>query len=277
MAEVYIVDAEAIAPNDPLMYYLYGKRAAVDGDTAKAIPQFYRAIHLDTTLNLAYKELAGIYLNQHKYDSAMVFLTVGKINNANEPYYDYIEGKVLEQLNLKSSSKALFVKALNADSTFSYAYNALGNLLRKEGKDSLAILYFEKEVHFNPYNNPGVLNLAHLYEKNNQGNKAIPLLQRVLAKDTANKTIKSSLEKLYIQYPELKPVVKSDTTAKKSDTIVVKPKTDTSKIKPGAATPATTPTAKPVAPVKPPVKKNPIPRVSNPDSMKIEIRPDSLK
>jgi len=309
-SQKYLTEAEASTPQHPEVLFLKGKSLSVQGDTAAAIPYYFAAMKKDTNYADVYKELSAIYFNKKKYDSALVFVAAGKLADSEEPFFEYQEGKVFEYLHLKSASKAYYLSALKLDSTFSLAYNALGKMYHQEGSDVQASYYFAKELSYNPSNIPSNLLLAQIYEKQNRGDLAIPLLERILKKDTANKIVKTNLEKLYGAFPDRRPKVIEDTTSKKSThfdtlerskaTTVVKKDTvkkSTPVIKKDTVK-KTTPvikkdtvkktnpvtkkdTVKKTSPVKPKEvnKENKvfIPKISNPDSTKIEKRPDSLK
>jgi tetratricopeptide (TPR) repeat protein len=170
------------------------------------------------------------------------------------------------------------LSALKLDSTFSLAYNAMGKMFHQEGNDLEASHYFSKELTYNPSNISTNLLLAQIYEKQSRGDLAIPLLERVLKKDTSNKSVKSNLEKLYVTFPDRRPKAIVDTTVKKAPAIDTsnKPKT------PEVVKKDTVKKTNPVKPIEKPkeVKKENkvlIPKIFNPDSTKIEKRPDSLK
>jgi Tfp pilus assembly protein PilF len=277
-AQKYLSEAEASTPQHPEVLFLKGKSLSVKGDTNAAIPYYFAAMKRDTNYSDVYKELSAIYFNKKKYDSSLVFVAAGKLADSEEPFFEYQEGKVFEFLHLKAASKAYYLSALKLDSTFSLAYNALGKMFHQEGNDLEASHYFSKELTYNPSNISTNLLLAQIYEKQSRGDLAIPLLERVLKKDTSNKSVKSNLEKLYVTFPDRRPKAIVDTTVKKAPAIDTsnKPKT------PEVVKKDTVKKTNPVKPIEKPkeVKKENkvlIPKIFNPDSTKIEKRPDSLK
>lgn len=277
----YLNQAALLAPYHAEIYFLKGKSAALTGDTSLAISSYFTAIKKDTINIEAYKELASIYFIKQRYDSSMVFVTNGRMIKPEDPFFYYMEGKFLDHFNLKESSINSYLNSLQLNPDFLESHKALALLYYKNGNMDGATRHFQSELKINPNSIPSNIYLSEIYEKQGRGQLAIPLFERVLTLDSTNKKAKAELERLYVLYPKPKPVVKDS---------VVTPTPAPDTTKKAIAPPA--PKAEPVAPVKPekPVEKTIekktepkkeikkfTPIIRNPDSSKIETRPDTVK
>lgn len=234
LASQYLAQASNFTPYHSEIDFLKGKLAAVNGDTSRAVSHLLATLKKDTLNTGAYKELAGIFFNKHKYDSAMMFAVLGRAIEPEDPFFYYIEGRLLEQVNLKESARTSYFTSLKYDSAFADAYHALAMMHFRIQDLDRAAKYFESELRFRPDAIRSNLYLAEIYEKQNRGRQAIPLLERVLKLDSNNTKAKAALDKLYVLYPKDKapePVVK-DTVPKPAPT--------------PAPTPAPKPSIKPV-------------------------------
>lgn len=287
----YLEEASLLTPFHPEVLFLRGKLFAIEGDTVQALSNYFSVVHKDTGNVPAYKELARIYYNRKKLDSSMLFLTAGRVYEPNDPFFPYLEGRILNVLDFESSALANYHTALMLDSTYSASYNALGTFWYKKGDLDKAKKYFEKELKYDSTSVNSSLYLAEIYEKQDEGYLSIPLLERVLKQDSLNKVANVMLDRLYKKYPKPKVEVlpKRDTVIRKPvqpqppievDTVKkVQPVNPVKVPKPDSTIrrPEPKPSAKPK--MKDTTKKDNeiIPLIKNPDSTKIETPKEKAK
>ncbi|RZL39912.1 MAG: hypothetical protein EOO93_31575, partial [Pedobacter sp.] len=90
----------------------------------------------------SYKELASIYFREEKYDSAMIFITNGRVIRPEDPFFSYMEGKILDHLNMKESSLNSFLNSLQLDPTFVESHKELAMIYFRNGNMDEAAKYF---------------------------------------------------------------------------------------------------------------------------------------
>ena len=278
-AQKYLDQAIAFTPYHSDVFYLKGKIFAENGDTSSALINYFSALKADTNNIDVYKELSSIYYIRNKMDSAWVFLSAGRSINPDDAYFYSLEGKFLERANLKEAAKNFYQTAIKYDSTFSEAYNRLAMIYYRDKDSARAEKYFLKELKYTPYSLKSNLLLAEIYEKQNRAQLTIPLFERILTIDSTQKDVRKKLDKLYVLYPPVKEEVKVDSLDKNmllADTTkkVVSSPSDTARRRPPPK-----PSAKKLSNTKDSSKemRNFVPLITNPDSTKIEVKPDSIK
>lgn len=281
-AAEYLEAASSIAPYHPEVLLLKGKIFALEGDTAQAVSHYYIVLSKDRGNIEAYKELSAIYYNRKKFDSSLVFLSTGRLYEPNEAFFSFQEGRILLSLNMEAAGLANFNNALMIDSTHTPTLNVLGNYWYKKGDYIQAKRYFEREVSYSQSSNSSFIRLADIYEKQGEGSLGIPLLEKVVKKDSTNREARLMLDKLYNKYP--KPVeedIKQDSLLGKKDISESSVQIDSiKKVKPSNSDeknpkkdsvgrkPEPKPSVK--SKNKDKVDNNFIPLIKNPDSTKIE-------
>ncbi|MBX9852444.1 MAG: tetratricopeptide repeat protein [Cytophagaceae bacterium] len=278
-AQKYIEEAIAFTPYHSDVFYLKGKIFAESGDTSSALANYFGALKADTNNLDVYKELSSIYYLRNKMDSAWVFLSAGRSINPDDAYFYALEGKFLERYNLKEAAKNFYQTSIKYDSGSVDAYNRLAMIYYLDGDSVNAEKYFQKELKYSPYSLKSNLLLAGIYEKQNRAQLTIPLFEKILKIDSANKEVKKKLDKLYVLYPPVKKdtvIIQSPAQSKLADTSrkVVPGPPDTATRRPSLK-----PSAKKLNNTKDSSKemRNFVPLITNPDSTKIEVKPDSIK
>lgn len=225
-ASYYLNESSILAPLHSEIFVLKGNLLARQGDTALALSHYLSALQKDAENVDALKELAKIYDARKKYDSSMVFIVRGRSLSNHEPFFDFLNGKVLEHLNLTASAMTSYETALKNDPTFFLASMNLGNIYYKLDSLHEAQQWYAYTLKYNSDLPLANTRLGEVLEKSGRPAEAIPYYERASLIDTGNVKLKASLKKLYELYPELKrraeptavlPVVK--------DSVVAIPKT----------------------------------------------------
>jgi tetratricopeptide (TPR) repeat protein len=220
-SDEYLKKAGTIAPHHTDLFVLKAKISAAKGDTSSAIANLFTALKKDEYNVGSYKELVKIYETSRKTDSALIFLTIGRSISPRDPFFYYYEGRFFESLNFKKAAQKSYETALKSDSTYYLAYYSLALMAYKQENYSSALKNFVEVVKFDPTQKEANLYAAELYEKNNEGYKAISYYERARAADTSNIRAKEALDKLYLQYPERKKAPAKDIVQVKPDTSVI--------------------------------------------------------
>lgn len=203
---------------DALRYYIEGRDAAYDLRYAEGIAKLSKAISLDSTFIRPYYLLAWQYESIGNKAKAKEVLTRGKPHIANLPLDKRLEylcqeaniedrwqdyANYLEQLLRLRPGKAslhfrygmtqythfrnvdagiaAMQKSLQLDSTYSYAYNALGYAYLARGDKKKAVEMLQKYVALKPSGVNPLESLAEIFELIGRYDEAIALCQRIKA------------------------------------------------------------------------------------------------
>lgn len=262
-SDFYVNKAADLAPMHSEINVLKARVMARKGDTSGAARTLKDGLNKDRENVDSYKELIKIYESQKKYDSALYYIVAAREVDRFDPYWEFYEGKVYEDLKLIESAKRSYVAAINKDSSFYQAGYRLALINYHQNNLALAYNSLIKVLPFENGDKDINLLLGELSEKLNRGPEAIGYYEKVLMKDTSNVQAKTGLNNLYQLYPNRKKIVHPDTLFKNE--VVAKPTPhphkDTASIKKAPVTGGgsnTKVTKKlPTPSIKPPAEANP--------------------
>jgi Tfp pilus assembly protein PilF len=159
------------------------------GDVENALENFHKAIKIDPEFVDAYQNIAAIYERQKDYVKAIQYYE----SAANFPSRKQITLKLfLAKLYViqkqPDKAKQLYLDIIDTDPRNAQALNSLGVLAQNEGKKDEAIIYFHESIARSLRYENAYLNLADLYNKQQEHTKACHLYKIVLGINPDNLT-----------------------------------------------------------------------------------------
>lgn len=125
--------------------FLY--EALDDNDAARSC--YEKAIALNEYDALAYGNLAGIFAQAHEYEKAVEYYTK-QLAIREHPHYYISRGLAYGNLGKTEDEKADYLKTIELDSEYAYAYNNMGVVLYDENSFSEAVEYLTKALELEP-------------------------------------------------------------------------------------------------------------------------------
>jgi len=167
-------------PTSAVGHEILGAALALKGNTDEGLAALKRAVALDPQRSSAITKIGDIYLAK------------SQVNAAREQ----------------------FLKAIKISPDDRRAHQRLGLIYEQEGKTDLAIRHFEKGIEGTPFGYLGVkVNLGWLYNRANQFEKTVALLQDVVTKDTPDATAHMVLGAAYQGQAKIDQAAQSFQTA----------------------------------------------------------------
>ncbi|MFO7964193.1 MAG: tetratricopeptide repeat protein [Desulfobacterales bacterium] len=177
-----LLEAEKLAPNDPVIHNYLGITYKNKQMPEKAIEHFNKALQLNPEYSIARNNLGTVYLDKGQYDTAIDhFKSVANDILYMTPHYPLANlGWASYKKGDYATAKSYFTQALDIQPEFLVALNGLGQTHLTLREYSQAIIVYEKIIKKAPRVPEFLLNLARAYEFGGNPQKAATTLSRYL-------------------------------------------------------------------------------------------------
>ena len=171
-ALLYLDQAEAVAPDSPIIHTIRGFRLSELGDSDAAIESFESAIRLTGHSTDAYNGLARVYVALRDYAKAIETARRGLAEfPASRKFHSILGEFLLQQGDLAEAERHLRI-ALGKDPNETKTIKSFANLLLKQGHEAEAMDKFEKLRRLAPLDGYSRVTLAQHYVKQGEFEKA---------------------------------------------------------------------------------------------------------
>ncbi len=174
-----------------------GILATREGDTAKAINFFDKALESNPEHFVALENLGNAYRQQRRWADARATLERALAIKPDDAEANYSLGMVLAQNYDTKGAYEHLQKALNSRPVYPEAMNNLGILYLRTQRRNEAVAQFEKCIQLAPAFDQAYLNLAKVYEIEGDAAKARSVLQSLLAQHPNHVGAQQMLEQLH--------------------------------------------------------------------------------
>ena len=174
-----------------------GILATREGDTAKAIGYFEKALSLDQNHFVASENLGNAYRQQKRWEEARAMLNRAVTLKPEDAEANYSLGMVLAQSNDTAGAYEHLQKALQARPIYPEALNNLGILYLRTRRRDEAVAQFEQSIRVAPEFDQAYLNLARVYAIEGSVEKARKVLEALLAQHPNHTAAQQALEQLH--------------------------------------------------------------------------------
>lgn len=151
------------------------------GDLKGAISFFQKAIDTDPTKPEPMLRLAEIFLVLNELQKSIDLSNKALIINRNLPQAYMIKGTCYKLSGNLTMAISSYQTAVEVDPKYYEGYRELGLIFMGKG-DSLAEFYFKNAISANPSANESLYDLAYFYIDQQNFNKAIPVLKKLLVR-----------------------------------------------------------------------------------------------
>ena len=173
-----------------------GLLATREGDTAKAMSFFEKALESNADHFVALENLGSAYRQQKRYKEARDTLERALKIKPDDAEANYSLGMVLAQTYDNDGAYDHLKKALEARPAYPEAMNNLGILYLRTRRRDEAVAEFEKCIQVAPAFDQAYLNLARVYAVEKNTEKAKSVLQALLVQHPDHAAARQALEEL---------------------------------------------------------------------------------
>lgn len=153
------------APDSYVVNLNYANALYENGQIAKSIGYYQKAISLDPASAKAHCDLANAFVKQHRYAQAISHYRSGlELTPADDPLAGRIHfaiGGAYEKLGDLANATGEYFKAIQLNPDFAASYNSLGIILAEQGQVEEAITLFRKGLQLAPDDRIIRQNLEH--------------------------------------------------------------------------------------------------------------------
>jgi tetratricopeptide (TPR) repeat protein len=173
-----------------------GLLSAREGDSAKAVEYFERALQLNPDHFVALENLGNAYRQQKRPDEARAALERALAIKPEDPDANYSLAMVFAQQNDAARAYEYLQKALQARPNYPEALNNLGVLYLRTRRRDDAVAAFEQCIRIAPAFDQSYLNLARVYSIEGSQEKARTVLVALLAQHPNHAAARQALGEL---------------------------------------------------------------------------------
>jgi DNA-directed RNA polymerase subunit alpha len=169
------------APDDGYKFYFYGRTFKALGQYAKAIEMFRKAsTELKDPTRAELERISSLIYAKRFEEANSSLNTLSKVLSGKSADYHYHVAKLNEALGeydiaIENFEKAISIDEHHVESMFGIAY-----MLDLHGNDSLALEYYKATTQINPLHISALLNMAVIYEDNEDYDNAMNCINIVL-------------------------------------------------------------------------------------------------
>ena len=193
----YYTKIQNLPKKDEGLYEVLMAAAKLEGRKDEYIKHAKDLVKLNPgNLNIR-MELGEVYLNEGKFDDAIVQFTEIKDKLESYPKVHYQLARVYLARNNTVKAREMATKELQLNPNLDSAHFIMGEVFRLEKDYREAILKYEKAISLNPRSIDALLAMANLKLQQNYANEAIDLLLRALKEDMTNPMIHKLLGDSY--------------------------------------------------------------------------------
>jgi len=170
-----------LAPDGGYKFFYLGRTYKATGQYGKAVEMFKKASAQLPDPTPAELERVSSLIFAHRFDEAASTLsTLGKVLNGKSADYHYQVGKLNEANGEYELAMANYEKAISIDNHHVESMFAMAYMLDLHGNDAQAIEYYKATTQINPLHINALLNMAVLYEDNEDYDNAMSCICIVL-------------------------------------------------------------------------------------------------
>ena len=173
-----------------------GLIATRDGNIAKAVEYFERAIKADQTSFVAIENLGNAYRQQKRWSEARITLERALSLMPQDAEANYSLGMVFAQLDNTARAAELLNKALEAKPAYPEAMNNLAILYLRTQRRDEAVAILQRCVAVSPEFEQSYLNLARVYAIEKNFEKARAILNALLKLHPQSESARQALSQL---------------------------------------------------------------------------------
>ncbi|OGQ95044.1 MAG: hypothetical protein A2284_18775 [Deltaproteobacteria bacterium RIFOXYA12_FULL_61_11] len=179
-------------PEDPDLWYFRGLNFLELDELDKARQDLEKALSLDPRHSLSELALANYYDDLGETEKAVQFYTSALGHSPEDYRIHYYYGRFLFQTQRDAvGGRQHLEQAIKLRSTFSPAYNLLGEIFYSLKDYEKAFPNFKAAVEYNPGNTRAMVNVAMIHKKEHNYDKAAKQLDAVLTLDPENSQAKA--------------------------------------------------------------------------------------
>ena len=183
------------APNSPAVQYMIGKLNQENNNNKMAKKAYKKAIYLNENYLDPYINLATIYMDEGKYQTALAVNMQALAKKPNLAIVHLNNAIIYKKMNLPDKEYESYLKAIKSDPYFIPAYQHLALRYLNDGQIEKAVQLWEKAIRYDPNWIEAYVNIyKYYYDKKNYG-KASAILKRGLRFNPHNKKLRLLLLK----------------------------------------------------------------------------------
>ncbi|MFI4911415.1 MAG: DNA-directed RNA polymerase subunit alpha C-terminal domain-containing protein [Sedimentisphaeraceae bacterium JB056] len=169
------------ASDDGYKFFFYGKTLKSLGQYSKAVEMFRKAALELKDPTIAELERIGSLIYAKRFEEANSSLTtLSKVLSGKSAEYHYLLGKFNEGMGEYDIAMENFEKAISIDEHHVESMFAMAYMLDLHGNDNLALEYYKATTQINPLHVSALLNMAVIYEDNEDYDNAMNCINIVL-------------------------------------------------------------------------------------------------
>ncbi|MCG3118839.1 MAG: Beta-barrel assembly-enhancing protease [bacterium] len=197
-------------PKNPAAWQWLGEAYLQAAKPDSALWAGEKLVDLNEKTAEGYSVMARAYLAKKDLNAAKSTLRAGlKFNKQNADLLRWL-GEALVASDSTDKAIVAFVQATKAAPHHPAAYEALGNIYRREGGTVMAMMNYEKALELDSLHADLYHKLAKMYVEERRYNDAARIYQRVIKLDTTNQAAVMELAKLFFaakQYAKAVPLL----------------------------------------------------------------------
>ncbi|MFC3050816.1 tetratricopeptide repeat protein [Kordiimonas pumila] len=178
--------AAGLTDDDPLIEYLLGATAKYKLDFETAKNHLQKSISLQSPNDLAYLELAGIYVDEENYPLAREALQKVYENTPEHPMARFYSALMLATEGDLQTAEELLLRAQEITRRYPPAIRTYGHVTFRLGKYVTAIPYLEDFLKLVPSDRVTRLILAESYGRRGYAKKSLQTLEPLLKADSTD-------------------------------------------------------------------------------------------
>lgn len=174
----------------------------IQGNDKQTIEYLLNSLEIDPKHEAANFKLGILFFTAGKYKKSISHFELLTREFPNKGIYFYYLGKAYEKAGKFDCAEGKFLEALKADPNFTSAHKELALLYCKKGDFNKALEYFQKIKEYPDVNSKQkefLLNLGTLLQVNGDGKNAKAIFEEILNKEPENETAKLRLSEILIQ------------------------------------------------------------------------------
>lgn len=196
-------EALVISPDDQVLRFKLAKNLIKTDRNPEAEAQFNILLSLDENHAGAWESLASLYMGRNEYDRALRSYDRAIGINSQDDYLHYLKGKALYKMNRYDESVRSYERALESIRDNSWIWYHLGKALDKLEEEEKADEAYNKSLEINPNMGRFIINKLEYTED------SFALLEKMVEEDPDNSSLHIQLAQLYIREGDSERAVKS--------------------------------------------------------------------